>query len=155
MFFSGPSDAVLHAVKKVQEEAQRQSNQQQSPGQTRFVSPVQLNQGNNMGQMVTGQQINSGTINNPMTQGNISVAQGTNTIMVQQNAGNWTNQSRFSNPPGHINQSGQPGMQPRMGTPQMQQPGQGGQPKPTKQSLDQLLLALKSPNSEEQVRYKY
>merc|ERR1719273_2960498 len=41
---SGPSDAVLHAVKKVQEEAQRQSNQQQSPGQTRFVSPVQLNQ---------------------------------------------------------------------------------------------------------------
>merc|ERR1719242_2351227 len=39
-------------------------------------------------------------------------------------------------------------MQARMGAPQMQQGGQ--QPKPTKQSLDQLLLALKSPNSEEQ-----
>ena len=150
---SGPSDAVLHAVKKVQEEAQRQSNQQQSPGQTRFVSPVQINQGNNMGQMVTGQQINSGTINNPMTQGgNMNVAQQQGTIMVQQNQGNWTNQSRFPSPGGHIaTQPGQPGMQTRMGNPQMQQPGQGGQ-KPTRQSLDQLLQALKSPNSEEQVR---
>merc|ERR1719412_1453856 len=72
--------------------------------------------------------------------------------MVQQNQGNWTNQSRFSSPTGHMsNQQGQPGMPARMGTPQMQQPGQGGQqPKPTRQSLDQLLLALKSPNSEEQ-----
>merc|ERR1719412_842363 len=83
---SGPSDAVLHAVKKVQEEAQRQSNQQ-SPGQTRFVTPVQMNQGNNMGQMVSGQQINpAGTINSPLPQGgnmNTAQQQGTNTIMVQ------------------------------------------------------------------------
>ena len=152
---SGPSDAVLHAVKKVQEEAQRQSNQQQSPGQTRFVTPVQINQGNNMGQMVTGQQINSGTLNNAMTQGgNMNVPQQQGTIMVQQNQGNWTNQSRFPSPGGHIaTQPGQPGMQTRMGNPQMQQPGQGGQqPKPTRQSLDQLLHALKSPNSDEQVR---
>ena len=152
----GPSDAVLHAVKKVQEEAQRQSNQQ-SPGQTRFVSPVQMNQGNNMGQMVSGQQMNTGTINNPMNQGgnmNVAQQQGTNTIMVQQNQGNWTpQQSRFSNPGAHItNQPGQPGMQTRMNTPQMQQPGQlGQQHKPTKQSLESLVQALKSPNSEEQV----
>ena len=157
---SGPSDAVLHAVKKVQEEAQRQSNQQ-SPGQTRFVTPVQMNQGNNMGQMVSGQQINpAGTINSPLPQGgnmNTAQQQGTNTIMVQgqgHGQGNWSQPTRFSGPGGHItNQSPQPGMQTRMGAPQMQPSGQGGQqPKPTRQSLDQLLLALKSPNSEEQVR---
>ena len=151
-----PNDAVLKAVQKVQEEAQRQSNQQ-STGQTRFVSPVQLNQNNNMGQMVTGQQINSGTISSPMAQGgtmNVTQQQGASAIMVQQNQGQWTQQTRFSSPGGHItNQQGQPGMQPRMVTPQMQQAGQGGQQqKPTKQSLDQLLQALKSPNSEEQVR---
>merc|ERR1719211_570367 len=128
---SGPSDAVLHAVKKVQEEAQRQSNQQ-SPGQTRFVTPVQMNQGNNMGQMVSGQQITpSGTINNTLPQGgtmNSVQQQGTNTIMVQQNQGNWSQPSRFSGPGCHItNQSPQPGMQARMGAPQMQQGGQ--QPK--------------------------
>ena len=85
----------------------------------------------------------------------MNVAQQQGTIMVQQNQGNWTNQTRFPSQGTHIaNQPGQPGMQTRMGTPQMQQPGQGGQqPKPTRQSLDQLLLALKSPNSEEQVRY--
>ena len=152
-----PGQAVLDAVKKVQEEAQRQSNQQ-SPGQTRFVSPVQLNQGNNMGQMVTGQQINSGTINNPMTPGstmNVAQQQGPSAIIMQQSSqGQWAQQTRFSSPGGHItNQQGQPGMQTRMNAPQMQQPGQGGQQqKPTKQSLDQLLQALKSPNSEEQVR---
>ena len=152
---SGPSDAVLHAVKKVQEEAQRQSNQ--PPGQTRFVTPVQMNQGNNMGQMVGGQQINpSGAINNTLPQGtnmNNAPQQGTNTIMVQQNQGNWSQNPRF--PQGHIaNQQGQPGM-PRMGTPQMQGGLGGEQQRPTKQSLDQLLLALKSPNTEEQVILKF
>ena len=160
---SGPSDAVLHAVKKVQEEAQRQSNQQ-SPGQTRFVSPVQINQGNTMGQMVTGQPMNSGAINNQMNQGanmNTGQPQGANTIMVQQNQGNWTQQQpRFAGPGGHIaNQSGQVGMQTRMGAPQIQ--GQGAQQqKPhksgvTQQSLDELLAALRSPNSEGQVSRLY
>merc|ERR1711994_130507 len=96
-----------------------------------------------------------GTINNTLPQGgtmNSVQQQGTNTIMVQQNQGNWSQPPRFSGNQGHIsNQQGQPGMSARMGTPQMQQPGQGGQqPRPTKQSLDQLLLALESPNSEEQ-----
>ena len=110
-----------------------------------------------MGQMVGGQQINpSGAINNTLPQGtnmNNAPQQGTNTIMVQQNQGNWSQNPRF--PQGHIaNQQGQPGM-PRMGTPQMQGGLGGEQQRPTKQSLDQLLLALKSPNTEEQVILKF
>ena len=117
-----------------------------------------------MGQMVTGQPMNSGAINNQMNQGanmNTGQPQGANTIMVQQNQGNWTQQQpRFAGPGGHIaNQSGQVGMQTRMGAPQIQ--GQGAQQqKPhksgvTQQSLDELLAALRSPNSEGQVSRLY
>ena len=159
-----PGPAVLEAVKKVQEEAQRQSNQQ-SPGPTRFVNPAQLNQGGpNMGQSQMGAtgapQMNSGPMGSQMvsvggTMGGAPQQQGPMMGQVP-NSGQWVGQQqRFSNSGPMVGQPGQPGMQqgPRMGVPQMPQQGQGGQqPKPTKQSLDQLLLALKSPNSEEQVR---
>merc|ERR1719189_2796633 len=103
--------------------------------------------------------MNSGAINNQMNQGanmNTGQPQGANTIMVQQNQGNWTQQQpRFAGPGGHIaNQSGQVGMQTRMGAPQIQ--GQGAQQQNphksgvTQQSLDELLAALRSPNSEGQ-----
>ena len=152
-----PGPGVLDAVRKVQEEAQRQSNQQ-NQGTTRFAISKPMNQNASMGPgqigVSTGQQINSGTINNPMTQGSpMNVQQGAGAIMGQPNPAQWGQNSRFSSPTGHMTgQAGQQMIQQRMVTPQMQQAGQGGQQqKPTKQSLDQLLQALKSPNSEEQV----
>merc|ERR1719211_996431 len=152
-----PGPGVLDAVRKVQEEAQRQSNQQ-NQGTTRFAISKPINQNATMGPgqigVSTGQQINSGTINNPMTQGSpMNVQQqGAGAIMGQPNPAQWGQNSRFSSPTGHMTgQAGQQMIQQRMVTPQMQQAGQGGQQqKPTKQSLDQLLQALKSPNSEEQ-----
>ena len=143
---SQPAPGVLEAVKKVQEEAQRQSNQQ-----------GQFQKGAAGGQMVGGAAGGMGM--NQIPGGNMgnNMGQQPQHMMGQQPGNQWGQQQpqRFApqmNRPqrmgGPMGPGGPGGIQGGAGG---GQPGQPGGQKPSKQSLEQLIQALRSPASQEQV----